>query len=582
MSGGGTTDRQARSDRRAKYGLLILLTIVTVPLVALVVHALGLHYDASSDIATLELRVRDVGTAHTPLVGAYSRFHWNHPGPLLFYALALPYRILGADGAALLAGSALVNGVFVLAAAILVWRRGGVAGLALGLVVILTLMRALGGGLLQSGWNPYMVVVPLFVLVLIVWSITCGDLLLLPAAVAVASWSVQTHIGAAPIAGAGLLVAVVAVGVATRRGAVHRPLRLWATATIVGLVLWVPPIIDATHAHGGNVGDLWHYWTSTHPDLTGWARAGRIVVSNLDLPAPWMTGHESVSPFGGGGLDPAWHVPWTLVVLMVAIVVARRRRDRPAFALGLLAVGLGVVAWIATARVVGEPYSYVVRWTWLVGATAWLAIGWTAMGLLRDRVHDQSARRLGVAACGVVAIALSIASTASAVNAEPLFSDSSRLVGAVRDAMVVAARRAPKPILVQSAPGFESEEATSGVALALASAGIRSGRPSDLEWQLGAAHVVAPAAARTTWLVASNAQVTPLLDDPRYREVVAYDGLRPSERAADERIRAALPKAEAGIAGLRRWIRDHPRQWQRFNRLEARGDRLSVFQVEPR
>ena len=41
------------------------------------------------------LRVGDVGGPWTPLVGSYQRFGFNQPGPLLLYALALPYRLVG-------------------------------------------------------------------------------------------------------------------------------------------------------------------------------------------------------------------------------------------------------------------------------------------------------------------------------------------------------------------------------------------------------------------------------------------------------------------------------------------------------
>ena len=46
------------------------------------------------DYAYTELLTRDVGH-HPVLTGLYSRTDWNHPGPTLFYLLALPYRLTG-------------------------------------------------------------------------------------------------------------------------------------------------------------------------------------------------------------------------------------------------------------------------------------------------------------------------------------------------------------------------------------------------------------------------------------------------------------------------------------------------------
>ena len=76
-----------------------------MPVFVLLVRVLLSGWLSSSDWAAIELRTRDVGTWRTPLVGPYSRYGWNHPGPLLFYVLAVPYRMLGAQGRGILAGA---------------------------------------------------------------------------------------------------------------------------------------------------------------------------------------------------------------------------------------------------------------------------------------------------------------------------------------------------------------------------------------------------------------------------------------------------------------------------------------------
>ncbi|MEZ5133502.1 MAG: hypothetical protein R2699_00170 [Acidimicrobiales bacterium] len=57
--------------------------------------ALGADWVPASDWALIEASVRDVGTAHTPLVGFFSRYGWFHPGPWPLYVLAVPYRLRG-------------------------------------------------------------------------------------------------------------------------------------------------------------------------------------------------------------------------------------------------------------------------------------------------------------------------------------------------------------------------------------------------------------------------------------------------------------------------------------------------------
>src|SRR5680860_1027242 len=65
-------------------------------------------YAPPSDWALLELRVRDVGL-HEVFTGPYSRFGWFHPGPLVFYLLAVPYRLLGSSSAGLMVGALGIN-----------------------------------------------------------------------------------------------------------------------------------------------------------------------------------------------------------------------------------------------------------------------------------------------------------------------------------------------------------------------------------------------------------------------------------------------------------------------------------------
>ena len=71
--------------------LAIAVAIVLVPIIVLLGRAIFGSWTTVADYAALELRTRAVGGTDTPLVGPYSRYGWNHPGSLLFYALVLPY-----------------------------------------------------------------------------------------------------------------------------------------------------------------------------------------------------------------------------------------------------------------------------------------------------------------------------------------------------------------------------------------------------------------------------------------------------------------------------------------------------------
>ncbi len=75
-----------------RNGLLtVVLLAIFVPFAVGIIWRLTATGDdfASFDPALLELGVRAVGR-HAVLVGPYSRFGWNHPGPLYLYWLAVP------------------------------------------------------------------------------------------------------------------------------------------------------------------------------------------------------------------------------------------------------------------------------------------------------------------------------------------------------------------------------------------------------------------------------------------------------------------------------------------------------------
>ena len=117
----------AAPPRRIRLGAWAALAVPFV-IAAVVLH--GRHWNPVLDMAMTELRVRDVGTRHTPLIGLPGRIgvfpdQGSHPGPLSFYLLAPTYRLAGSSAWGLLAGMIVLNLVAVGLALWLARRRGG-------------------------------------------------------------------------------------------------------------------------------------------------------------------------------------------------------------------------------------------------------------------------------------------------------------------------------------------------------------------------------------------------------------------------------------------------------------------------
>lgn len=208
--------RWRQLDRAAGW---LALVAVAVPFVVGALVAAGFDWHPVSDRAVIVARVADVFGGDTPLLGAYSRFEFNHPGPLGSYVLA-PAWWLRPQASTVLAASAVINGVAAVAAVAVVRRRAGTLA-ALGVAaLVLVLVRSLGPVLVRDPWNPWLPVLPFLLFVVAVWAMATGSRWSLPLAVGAGSFVVQEHLGYAPLVavlGAWGVVALAAEAVAEHR-----------------------------------------------------------------------------------------------------------------------------------------------------------------------------------------------------------------------------------------------------------------------------------------------------------------------------------------------------------------------------
>ena len=176
--------RSLLSDARVLLWAVVVVSLV--PLVISAVRVLFAHRFAfHEDDALIELRVRDVG-AHTPLVGSYQRYGWNQPGPLLFYVLAVPYRVFGAQFAGLQLGALMLAGASIVGIAVIAWRRGGIGLLLWSSVLVGVLAHAIPAHLVDP-WEPRVLILPAALLFFLAFDAVSGTDWAAPIAVAVGS-----------------------------------------------------------------------------------------------------------------------------------------------------------------------------------------------------------------------------------------------------------------------------------------------------------------------------------------------------------------------------------------------------------
>jgi hypothetical protein len=449
--------------------------LAVLPLVVSAVRVLTAfsNYAASSDNATNELAVRDIGS-RLVLLGPFSRDGWSHPGPAFAYLMAIPYRVLGSDSAAMLVCALLVNAIAVVGIVILARRWGG---LALGVTVALgtaLLTVTLPSDFLQDPWNPFVTVLPFGAFLMLVWASTCGDRWAFPVACGVGTFCVQTHIGyAAPVA----VLLVGAVWRAARdrdeprvRGEGRRGVMMLGIGALVLLLMWLPPVYEQFVHSPGNMRATYHYFRDTEQPPQGIGNGVRVVAAQFTLGPDWLFGLRGVSPFSGEPAAMRQHpVPLLLLLFAAGGVVAFRRRY---LALRRIAVILGVtivVAAIASAQIIGAMAEYRLRWLWVVAVltaavTVAVAVRWAT---------ERSPRvgRITSVALAVGAVGLAVAGATRAAGADPPNARADAEVASVSRQLLAHLPGGHAPVLLRAASAIAYED-VKGIALALDRAGV--------------------------------------------------------------------------------------------------------------
>ena len=470
---------QQRSGLRPSVVVAGLTALVALPLAIALAALSSPRWYPLLDLAMTELRVRDVGTRHTPLIGLVGRLSSNgnqgsHPGPISFWALAPVYRLLGGSAWSLFVGVVVLNTTAIALTLWIALRRGGTT-LALGFAAaIAVVLHLYGSQVLTEPWNPYLPVMWWLLTLVAVWAVLCDDLPMLPVAVFAASFCMQTHISYLGLVGGFAGLSAVGLGVRAYRlrgdrAGFRRVLRWAAISLGFGLVLWLPTIVDQITGDPGNASIVLDHFRDPEDEPIGAGRGGELFGVHLNL---WrlLTGQHAIS----GSV-----VPGVLLVmgwLAAAVVTWRlpvRRADRvagadpvagaerdPGAAPGVTGVGRTgladagrrpllrlhavvavalVLGLISATRILGFVWFYLTLWAWTITMLAAVAIVWTVVVVAAERGSLRPvAARAGMGALAVVLVGWTAMFSIDAVDAEPTQANYSAMVGEFTGAVTTA------------------------------------------------------------------------------------------------------------------------------------------------
>lgn len=412
---GGGGDGVARARPWSTWVLIATVAVALAPAAVAMVRAATSGWEPSGDQAMEVLRMHDTGTAHTPLLGPYSRFGWDHPGPLLFWVGAPALRLAGPVGVMVLVG--LVNAASIVGTVAAARRLAGDAFALLVVAATAVLVHSHGAVKLVDPWNPWVTVLPLLCYLFTVpVAATRGSVRATAVAVATGSFAAQSHLGNVPVVTLAALAGLVWWRLRARSGPpATRTVRAGTGAAVLvalAVALWSGPLIDQVANDPGNLVALTEFVVDSPEEPAPLRESLGAAARQLGLVPAWAGAREDVWP-----VDPA--PPWTLLVLPLALAVGalpavRRatggppeRVDLAAFA-GLVYLG----AVFTVTRTTGGLIAYVLRWTWPVAVLATTVALLPLVDLLRR--PGTTASRLARPLTAAVTLAVVVAATAAA------------------------------------------------------------------------------------------------------------------------------------------------------------------------
>jgi len=578
----------------------ILTAIVIWPLLDAGRAALELVWRPSGDWAVLTMRVEDVGR-HTPLVGPYSRFGWNHPGPLMYWLLAFPYHLFGDRPEALLAAAATLNALTVAALSAVAWRRGRLPLVALTMAATAILIHAMGPAMIRDPWNPFITLLPLALTVFLVWSVIEGDFWMWPPLAFLVSFELQSHIGYLPMLA---MLGVSVFAIAWRRKSFNTLLptstkqRWWvlglSSAVVIGC--WLPVLLDQV-AGTGNLGAIAHYFLTNGDSPAGFGTAFHVAADQLRFPsAPWLGRSELAGLDGallGSGLA-ALVVP--ILSMAGSLWLAVRMRVLAALRLQLVVIATALGGLIATARVTGPLFDWVVRWWWVIASLWWLSIIWVLWSVLYERITSQSMQRIATGLLAVVATVVTLAATGPITSATSSTPPPSPSTGIVLDGFLqqtLDALQGSGPLLVVTTGSVRGDYGDA-LRLQLERAGIQVVAEPNMISHLGPQRSESNRTpVGTLWIVSAD-QITQFKADQSMKFLGGWDPLTQDQRdqffidqslLQDQLIAAgrvdlaeALTNGSGGVDTEAKTLDGvDPRLVDRVEALRRKGDPVAVF-----
>ncbi len=325
------------------------------------------------DLAMLDISTRNLAEGRS-LLGPYSRFGFNHPGPAYLFLRMPLCLITGCSGSASYITVPLLITVCLAAAFILVRRScGDTVSIVFCLLILFYLMQTSPVVWLRD-WNPFVIIFPFLLFVMACAAVASGRTGWFPAAVVCGSLVAQTHLGGVPVILI-LLLFILPVhrlfgrAIPGKGGRVARPV---VAGLVLGLALLLPVLVQELAPGEGNITRIFRFMAG-NPSGVGLKTAlrewsGALTTFETGFLAPRFLRSRGIL------FQVVFVVALLRLFLITGCAVILRKTGRSPFT-GSLAVFLIVAhlsMFLGVLQVRGDLHEYLFCWFSVTSPLSWL------------------------------------------------------------------------------------------------------------------------------------------------------------------------------------------------------------------
>lgn len=319
------------------------------------------------DDGLLEINVINA-TKGQQLLGPYSRYGFNHPGPFFYYLSVPLYLIFGINGLWLTAY--LLNIVSLLIMLWCAYKLGGNAFFSI-VSVVLIFYICFFDLLATNTWNPYFTILPLGAFFFLSNYFASGKTKILPYVIIFFSLTTQSHIAYIPLCSVILVTSIIFY---FKNKNTQNWKFIFYLSAAIGLLIWLPSIWEAISSRGGNVMKLLKYI------ITGNAIDDKVVIKERSFIYKIKALFYMISRFLSLDIHPSikktvkfhsdifsYITGFAFIFVTFSLYYWRNKFNRFQKVFAVLTIISIAIALFSIVSIKGHIYSYLILWMSILG-----------------------------------------------------------------------------------------------------------------------------------------------------------------------------------------------------------------------